>query len=488
VNVKVRSRETRRALLAGLAGAAGFGALGAAGCARQTVKAPVELSWYSWGPQYPTQWTIGPGLNQNQRAFGFGSGGGPGQPTPVPPEKVLEQQIAPFIAGREDLTVKIATERFDKYHDKLKALTAAGQLPDVVAYDGPQALPIIRSNTLYNLGRLQGSKVRQFLQNFQPGYLDASAYRGKLYGVPYQARQLVLYVNKTLFGGLSLPPAEWGNPNWTWQHFLEKAAALTHRGIGGGARQYGTLPTGRPMWAAFVRQHGGQEFNRDTSRSYFDSPETIEAIQFYADIVHRHRVAPTERENPRGANWLFDAGNVAMWVWFQHSIPVVNGRVLNFDWDVYPLPMSKRSATYADWGYLSISANTVDVDRAWELLSFLQSPDGDALALREGVAGPIQKGSEPRYLVGSGASSKNKAAAIQAAQQPTAHRPQHDAWQQVQALLDFYLAPVFRGEQKATYACRELRTVVDGVLAGLEAPRAPAVGSDAEPAAAEGGG
>ncbi len=97
------------------------------------------------------------------------------------------------------------------------------------------------------------------------------------------------------------------------------------------------------------------------------------------------------------------------------------------------------------------------------------------------MAGPIQKGSEPRYLVGS-SSAKNKAAAIQATQQPIAFRPQHDAWDQIQSLLDFYLAPVWRGEQKAIYACRELRIAVDGVLVGLERQKGPAVGPGGEPA------
>lgn len=448
--------------------------LAAQACVQRRTRVPVELTWYSWGPQYPLQWTVGPGLNQ-RIGLGPGRGPGAGQATPVPPEQVLQQQIAPFIADRDDLTVKILTERVDRYHERLTALAVAGQMPDVVAYDAAQALPLIRANVLYNLNRLQGTKVRQFLQKYPASYLDASTYRGKLYGVPYQARHLVLYVNKTLFGGYSLPPPDWGNPNWTWTHFLDKASTLTQRTIGGSPRQFGTLMTGRPFWGALIRQNGGRELNREMTRSHFDVPETVDAVQWAADLVRRYRIAPNDRENPSFRNWLFDSGTVAMWPWYQHSIPVVNQRILNFDWDIYPLPMGKKSATYADWGYLSMSAKTVDVDRAWELLSFLQSPEGDAQALREGLAGPVQRGSEPVFLAGSGA-AKNKAAAIQAAHQVIGFRPMHDAWEQITSLVDFYLAPVWRGEQRAAYACRELRVAVDGVLNGLEAPRAPAVG------------
>lgn len=459
-----------------MAGTLALGTAALAGCAQRPTKVPVTLSWYTWGPEYPIQWTTGPGLNPRFRSFG----GNSPQSTPVPPERVLEQQVSALMADRTDMTLKIMTEQPARYHDKLKALATAGQLPDVVAYDGPNATQLIRANLLYHLGRLQGGKNRAFLQSFPTSYLDASSYRGKLYGVPYQSRQLVLYINKTAFGGVTLPPAEWGNPNWTWAHFLERASALTQRVFGGGYRQFGTLVTGRPMWAALIRQNAGQEFNREFSRSHYDTPETYEAIQWAADLVERYHVAPTELQNPNGNNWNFDNGNVAMWIWYQHSVPTVAQRVFsNFDWDIYPLPMNRKTATYADWGYLSISANTVDVDRAWELVSFLAGPEGDALGLRDGVAAPIQRGTEPGFLIGSSA-AKNKAAAIQAVQQPFVSRVQHEAWDQVASLQNFYLRQVFAGAQKAFYACRELRLAVDGVLAGLETPKAPAVGNATE--------
>lgn len=489
VDVKVSSPLTRRRLVTNLIQtgmAAGIASVATAGCLQQRQsKAPVELTWYSWGPQYPLQWTLGPGSNQRFAGFSRPAGQGAGQPTPVPPEKVLEQQISSFIADRTDLKVKVITEQPNRYHEKLFALATAGQVPDVMAYDGPQAMSLIRGKALYNLSKLQGSKTRAFLQNFHGAYVDASSYRGKLYGVPYQSRQLVLYVNKTAFGGLSLPPVDWGNPNWTWVNFLEKASALTHRTIGGGFRQFGTLLTGRPMWASLIRQNDGVEFNREMSRSQYDSPEVFEAIQWAADLINRYRVAPNEQQNPNFRNWNFDAGAVAMWVWYQHTIPLLNQRITEFDWDVYPLPMNKRAATYADWGYLSMSANTVDLDRSWELLRFLTSPEGDQQALREGIAGTIQRGTEPMYLVGSG-EVKNKAAAIQAAQQPFAYRPQHEAWDKIQSLIDFYLKPVWNGQEKAAYACRELRPILDAVLADLERSSSSGVGGGEGQAEADG--
>ncbi|NBX46326.1 MAG: extracellular solute-binding protein [Chloroflexi bacterium] len=198
----------------------------------------------SWGPELPLPFTAGPGINNrlnwNQVAGQFASaaasaGGavptpGTGNPTPVPTDKLLEQQISTFTSEREDVNVTIMTERFDRYNDKLMAFAASGQMPDVVVYDGPNALPLLKAGAFYPLQRLQGASGRAFLADYQPGYLDASAFRGRLFGLPYQARQLVLYVNKSAFSGLSLPPATWGSPDWTWGHFLRGFPPVRHVG------------------------------------------------------------------------------------------------------------------------------------------------------------------------------------------------------------------------------------------------------------------
>jgi multiple sugar transport system substrate-binding protein len=442
--------------------AAALGAASLVGCGQAVEKAPARLRWYSWGPELPLAWTVGPGLNPR----GSTTISSTPQATPVPPQQLLQQQVASFVAEHEDVEVEIMTERADQYHNKLAALAAAGVVPDVVAYDGAQAVSLIRSNAFYVLSQLQASANRDFLEAFPQPHLDASQYRGRLYGVPYQVRQLVLFVNKSAFDGLSLPPVEWGNANWTWAHFLEKAVALTQRGVGGGIQRFGTILTGRPFWAALIRQNGGLEFSRDGARSYYDTPEVYDAIQWAVDLVWRYHVAPREDENVDGRTWNFDQGNVAMWAWYQHAIPLVNQRA-RFDWDVYPLPSQRRTGTYADWGYLSIAAASTAVDHAWSLIRFLATPAGDSLALRDGVAAPVYRGSEPAFMTGT--PSKSKAATIQALNQPMLFRPQRETWAQVQSLINLYLRPLWLGSGRAVYACRELRVAVDAVLAGLSA-------------------
>lgn len=450
---------------------------GAATCGKATVKKPSRITWISWGPEYPLPFTAGPGLNTRvnwmQVAGQFAAvAAGNAIPTPgpttgtlVPTDKLLEQQIEGFVAEREGLTVAVATERFDRYHDKLSTLAAAAMLPDIVVYDGATALPLLKAGSFYPLQRLQDAAGRAFLGSYQPGYLESSAYRGRLFGLPYQVRNLVLYVNKSLFAGTSLPPTTWGSPDWTWARFLEMAGQLTRR-AGGGYRQMGTILTGRPFWASLIRQNGAAEFTREMSRSRYAEPEVQEALQWASDLVWRYGVAPSEKQNPNGQSFTFDGGTVAMWVWYQHAVPLLSTRNLGFEWDLFPLPSSRQPATYADWSFVSMNASTMEVDASWELMRFLAGPDGDQRALRTGIAAPVVRGSEARFMTGA-AASRNRAAAVQATHQALAVRPLHESWAQITSLIDYYLRPVWAGQERAAYAARDLARALDGVLSGV---------------------
>ena len=474
-------RSLARRLITGLVAATVPSVAGAATCGHPTTKAPTTLTWYSWGPEYPLPFTAGPGLNtrvnwmQAANQFAAVASGASGNTvptpgvvsaTPVPTDKLLEQQIVGFVSDRDGLTVKVSTERFDRYHEKLATFAAAGMLPDVVTYDGANALPLLKAGALYPLQRLQGSSGLTFLAGYHSGYIESSMYRGRLYGLPYQARNLVLYVNKSMFVGTALPPTTWGSPDWTWARFLETAGQLTRRASGGGYRQMGTLLTGRPFWASLIRQNGGAEFSRDLSRSRYGEPAVHEALQWASDLVWRYEVAPSDQQNPNGQAFTFDGGTVAMWIWYQHAIPLLATRNLGFDWDVYPLPSSRQAATYADWSFVSMNANSTEVDTAWDLMRFLAGPDGDQRALRTGIAAPVVRGSEARFMTGA-AASRNRAAAIQASQQPLAVRPLHESWAQLTGLIDYYLRPVWTGQERAAYATRDLSKALDGVLNGI---------------------
>jgi multiple sugar transport system substrate-binding protein len=123
-----------------------------------------------------------------------------------------------------------------------------------------------------------------------------------LWGVPDGGTPMVMYINPESFerAGIELPSSD-----WTWDEFLETTQMLTLDAEGRNrldpdfdednvvqwgfrVRQY------LFEWIYWVWQNGGDVISPDgtTVDGYLNSPESIEAIQFLADMVLVHGVAP----------------------------------------------------------------------------------------------------------------------------------------------------------------------------------------------------
>ena len=156
-------RGTRRAVLGGAGALAAALGASAAGCGRQISKVPVEISWYSWGPQLPAAWTVGPGLNPRVRVGGPRAGA----------RSAGDAGAAGAGAGAADRRLQRgAGGRHGQDHDRARRpLPRQAEGPGLGRAScrtwwpttGPQALPLIRGNSLYHLGRLQGAEQPRLL-------------------------------------------------------------------------------------------------------------------------------------------------------------------------------------------------------------------------------------------------------------------------------------------------------------------------------------
>jgi hypothetical protein len=103
---------------------------------------------------------------------------------------------------------------------------------------------------------------------------------------------LVLYYNRDLFDAYGVPYPESG---WTWDDFLDKAKALRDPeasvfGYGVADQYIDPLP--------FIYQHGGRILDdmQNPTRTTFDDPLTVEAVEWYAGLILDHNVAPTRNQ------------------------------------------------------------------------------------------------------------------------------------------------------------------------------------------------
>ena len=132
-------------------------------------------------------------------------------------------------------------------------------------------------------------------------------------------------------------------------------------------------------------------------------PPALEAIQFRADLIHKHRVAPTpdELKAQGGRAALFQGGNLLL---YHNPVGDVasNRRSATFDWSLSGVAHGQgKPATSSGGGVGWFLANDSKVkDETWELMKVLASKESVKLEAVRGEAPPSRRSvaSDPEFV------------------------------------------------------------------------------------------
>lgn len=211
------------------------------------------------------------------------------------------------------------------------------------------------------------------LPDFYPTSLEFFTIEGEVMAIPAGTDILVMYYNRDLFDQYDVPYPEL---DWTWNDFLSRAIALRDPGVG----IYGYAPQEDYLDSLnYVYQHGGKIFDdlQNPTRSTFDDPLTIEALEWYADLLHQHNVAPTPAQVSEFGSGLtnpaisFTLGKAGMYAGSLSDQGGVSFAQWKFRWGIAPLPHDAQFVTGSrGWGY-GISSDTPIPQAAWQWVVFL---------------------------------------------------------------------------------------------------------------------
>jgi len=206
------------------------------------------------------------------------------------------------------------------------------------------------------------------LDDFYPNAVAALQVEGQQWAIPYTGDVVVMYYNKDLFDAYGVAYPE---PDWTWDMFLERARALSNPDAGqfGFAyHQMGIFSLLEPM--LLIYQHGGQLFDDllEPTMMTLDDPRNIAPMEWYADLIYRHHVAPApgERLSPFPDAGI-RGGQYAMWLGWLSDWR---------DWEdlelgVAPVPRGPTFLTFGSITGLGIAAETLAPDESWDWLSYV---------------------------------------------------------------------------------------------------------------------
>ncbi|MEM7032889.1 MAG: sugar ABC transporter substrate-binding protein [Chloroflexota bacterium] len=265
------------------------------------------------------------------------------------------------------------------YYGRLLTKIKAEKAPDIFQI-GDDALPnFVEQGALLALDPLSNRSTTFDQTIYLPSLLAPGQWQGQQYLLPKDYSPLAVYYNKQIFDEYGVPYPQEG---WTWTDLLETAQQLTKDTDDDGLTDLwgiqlpATWTTGFEYWVVA----SGARFMDEEQASfsgYFDSPEMIEAVQFYADLYNKYQVAPLPVDLTAfgGGNQEFDQGRAAMRIfgrWPQAGL-LENP---NITLGVVGVPKHKQQANILFWGGFGINRNSPHQEEAWLFLQFYVGQEG----------------------------------------------------------------------------------------------------------------
>jgi len=261
--------------------------------------------------------------------------------------------------------IKVDMEEIQDFPTKIPALAAAGTLPDVVRSWEAMLFEMVRGGQFIDLKPFIEAQTDFHPEDFFEAHWKYSEVEGKHYAVNDVVATHVTFYNVDLFDKKGV---EYPNPeSFTWDDFEQRARAISDPAnqIWGSE----TIPVG---WHAYTLkqcwQNNGDFYSDDWMKSRMEDPKTIEAVQFWADLLLDGNVmpSPTQIAGIGGAgvaDELMGAGKIGMqrmgsWI-------AADLMTKNVKFDIVHEPSKERRATIGHGGLNAITSTSKHPNESW---------------------------------------------------------------------------------------------------------------------------
>jgi multiple sugar transport system substrate-binding protein len=312
----------------------------------------------------------------------------------------IEGWTAAFMEHYPYIKVELIFEPWGEWQTKIITLAAAGQTTELLAVHFQRAQVLAQMGALLPVDDWVAADPDFDLEDFYPASLTMFRWQGKLYGFPWDWGCAILGYNKDMFdkAGLDYPTED-----WTFEELLVAAQKLTNPETGEWG--YYGLPS---VWYGplHLGPWGGDWVNEEETECRVNTPESIAALQWWADLRLKHKVHPMPADEQAltalGAH-PFHTGKVAMTLLH----PWTAGEVKEYakiNWDVQHWPKGpvQRISDGAGSGY-SIGKDTKHPQEAWLYLRWFASKEGQKFLWGEtGASIPARESAKDAFLKAPG--------------------------------------------------------------------------------------
>lgn len=230
---------------------------------------------------------------------------------------------------------------------------------------------LIENDLVLPLGRFLGRQESRLEAEFYSSVLDAQRGPSGLYALPVAALPQMVTFDAAYFDKRGVPPVD---SSWDWDVLVHNAERLTLRHEDGEVARWGVVTLGSLIdgiwWALW--QNEANVVDPESLRCRLQEPASLEALQFFRDLIHKHQVSPAVDSGHRRNVWSGVTPLFAM----QYSTPALSPTTLDFR--LAELPQGK------------VRAVPVGVDLSVAIAARTEKAEAAYIALR-GIVGALQR-------------------------------------------------------------------------------------------------
>ena len=294
--------------------------------------------------------------------------------------EVQAGHIDEWLAANPGYTVNVEYVPWGQCQEKSITLASAGDAP-AISYMGSRVLKQLAESELIRPFELTDDE----LASYESSVLGTVQFGGAVWGLPRAFSTKALFYNKALFAeaGLDMP-----NGPQTFDDVMMAAKAISEKtdakGIGIAAADFDNTMHQFLNW---MYSNGGEVIDADGNVA-FNSPEVVETLQFFADLVPYAQEGPAAYDRAK-IEPLFSEGQVAMYVnggWGR-------GRTGDVDYGLAYIPAGPSGAhsTLLITDSLVVFEGTGVEDAATSLVKYLTATDRQAVFDEAGGWTPIRQ-------------------------------------------------------------------------------------------------
>ncbi len=304
---------------------------------------------------------------------------------------VLNAQIKEFNEMQNEVRVKAIMLPEGSYNDQVSAAALAGDLPDLLDFDGPYVYNYCWSGHLIPLDKYITPELKSDLL---PSIVAQGTYAGKIYALGTFDSGLAIWGNKAYLkeAGVRIPKSI--KDPWDGAEFntvLKKLQALDKVKYAIDFKMnYGQGEWYTYGFSPIIQSYGGDLINRSNYQSadgVLNGPGSVAAMKWFQSLFKDgYSIVKPAGDDDFYGKKITALSYVGHWMWGPHS------KGLGSDLVLLPMPkFGKKVVTGMGSWCWGITSQSKHPDAAWKFLSYLMQPSQILFMTNANGAVPARK-------------------------------------------------------------------------------------------------